>query len=270
MQLPRLPHHSGKRLCINDFIFAMLLLYLTADMYRNWETFHSCSQPIREWLLGTYVLVAFLRIVRLNAPVPPPLSRFEEFDYILPHGHLGNLCWLVLTLWTATGTLWTIEGSAQSKLCFVAINQRHYFRVLAWLVLSYTWLIFHAWVCYLGWQRKLHLRRDQDNLRAVEDDDVRSRWGNVSQRFTDVPVNTPSQGLTAKEIAEHPSKTVEISEGYDDCPICLSAFRPGDSVRPLASCGHTFHRACIDLWLLRRADCPLCKVRIGEKCNFGV
>jgi len=268
MQLPRLPHHSGKRLCVNDFIFAVLLLYLTADMYRNWETFHSCNQPIREWLLGTYVLVAFLRIVRLTAPAPPPLSGLEEFDYILPHGRLGNLCWPVLALWTATGTLWTFKGRAQSKLCLA--EPRHHFRVLAWLVLSYTWLIFHAWVIYLAWQRKRHLQRMKDNLRAVEDDDVRSRWGNVSERFPDVPMNRPSQGLTATEIAELPSKTVEISEGHDDCPICLCALRPGDSVRPLASCGHTFHRACIDLWLLRRADCPLCKARIGERCNLGV
>merc|ERR1719343_886639 len=36
-----------------------------------------------------------------------------------------------------------------------------------------------------------------------------------------------------------------------ECSICLCEVQPGDSVRCLPSCGHTFHRACIDLWLLR-------------------
>lgn len=54
-----------------------------------------------------------------------------------------------------------------------------------------------------------------------------------------------------------------------ECTICLSVFELGSSIR-LLPCGHCFHTACIDAWLLHRSDepgacthavprCPLCK-----------
>merc|ERR1719161_1921809 len=65
------------------------------------------------------------------------------------------------------------------------------------------------------------------------------------------------QGLSTADIKKLPSS---IHSGCDmECPICLSDVQDGDSVRTLPGCGHTFHRACIDLWVLRCADCPLCK-----------
>merc|ERR1719446_228111 len=73
-------------------------------------------------------------------------------------------------------------------------------------------------------------------------------------------------GLTAAQIASLPCKTATralVKQMQDiDCPICLCPLQIGDSVRSLDSCSHTFHRACIDLWLLRRADCPLCKASV--------
>ena len=58
------------------------------------------------------------------------------------------------------------------------------------------------------------------------------------------------------------------ADGYE-CTICLSAFELGQSIR-LLPCGHSFHMACIDAWLLHRSEergacthavprCPLCK-----------
>ena len=60
----------------------------------------------------------------------------------------------------------------------------------------------------------------------------------------------------------------------NECAVCLVSLKPGDVVREL-SCRHTFHKTCIDNWLLadtRRAQqtvgleappslptCPLCK-----------
>mmetsp|Transcript_94121 Transcript_94121/g.304095 ORF Transcript_94121/g.304095 Transcript_94121/m.304095 type:complete len:263 (+) Transcript_94121:72-860(+) len=42
------------------------------------------------------------------------------------------------------------------------------------------------------------------------------------------------------------------------CSICIKDFAGGDRVRQLR-CGHVFHAACVDEWLRRCADCPLCK-----------
>ena len=60
--------------------------------------------------------------------------------------------------------------------------------------------------------------------------------------------------------------------GRPECAVCLCDFEAGDELRTLP-CGHEFHKACIDSWLLSERDpsrrmlptCPLCKaVPIGE------
>jgi len=268
MRTSRLLHQFTQRIDVNDFILAALLFYLCADMRRNWEAFSSCGQPVCYWLLGTYAFIALMRVAHLAGSAP----TFYEIDGLLPHGSLGHLTWPLLVAWTVAGSLWTWSGRAQSKFCLA--EPRHFFLVVSLIVASWTWLIFYAWVSFMAGQRKQHIDRMKYNIRAVEDDDMRLRWGNMSEMPQEVALGRLSQGLTAAEIAALSSKIVPASattRGQNaDCPICLCALRPGDSVRPLGACGHTFHRACIDLWLLRRAECPLCKASVGDQCNWSV
>ena len=59
------------------------------------------------------------------------------------------------------------------------------------------------------------------------------------------------------------NSTHAASAACDECVLCMEAFRSGTVVRRLP-CNHTFHRECIDRWLIvsmahvTRA-CPLCK-----------
>ena len=48
-------------------------------------------------------------------------------------------------------------------------------------------------------------------------------------------------------------------EGADECAICLAEFACGDEVRVLPPCGHAFHAACVDTWLLCTSTCPSCR-----------
>ncbi|CEM21947.1 unnamed protein product [Vitrella brassicaformis CCMP3155] len=43
------------------------------------------------------------------------------------------------------------------------------------------------------------------------------------------------------------------------CMICLGDLEPGDWLRKLPCCNQYFHRQCIDEWLQRSFECPLCK-----------
>ncbi|KAI4989411.1 hypothetical protein ZWY2020_036728 [Hordeum vulgare] len=38
-----------------------------------------------------------------------------------------------------------------------------------------------------------------------------------------------------------------------------SEFQAGESARRLPACGHVFHLACIDSWLLWKPHCPMCR-----------
>ncbi|KAF7067025.1 hypothetical protein CFC21_072947 [Triticum aestivum] len=46
---------------------------------------------------------------------------------------------------------------------------------------------------------------------------------------------------------------------HTTCPICLHEFQAGESARRLPACGHVFHLACIDSWLLWKPHCPMCR-----------
>ncbi|EYU19847.1 hypothetical protein MIMGU_mgv1a015778mg [Erythranthe guttata] len=43
------------------------------------------------------------------------------------------------------------------------------------------------------------------------------------------------------------------------CSICLADYKGADLVRLIPSCGHLFHRDCIDPWLSLHPTCPVCR-----------
>ncbi|KAJ1693914.1 hypothetical protein LUZ63_010612 [Rhynchospora breviuscula] len=50
----------------------------------------------------------------------------------------------------------------------------------------------------------------------------------------------------------------------NECCVCLSSIKCSDTTRRLP-CGHSFHKNCVDRWLLglRQKTCPLCRLPIG-------
>lgn len=54
-----------------------------------------------------------------------------------------------------------------------------------------------------------------------------------------------------------------VNQGSDyECAVCLSIFEEGEEVRKLPKCNHSFHVACIDMWLYSHSDCPLCRAPV--------
>mmetsp|Transcript_28838 Transcript_28838/g.87242 ORF Transcript_28838/g.87242 Transcript_28838/m.87242 type:complete len:121 (+) Transcript_28838:925-1287(+) len=47
------------------------------------------------------------------------------------------------------------------------------------------------------------------------------------------------------------------------CMICLNDFEIGDNCRRLP-CRHVFHGDCVDEWLRRCTDCPICKANVDR------
>ena len=44
----------------------------------------------------------------------------------------------------------------------------------------------------------------------------------------------------------------------DDCPICLDGFKCRQHCRKL-QCSHVFHKKCVDRWLVKNVQCPVCR-----------
>lgn len=45
------------------------------------------------------------------------------------------------------------------------------------------------------------------------------------------------------------------------CSICLSEYEKGDQIK-IIPCVHFFHKHCIDEWMRRSCECPICKTKL--------
>uniref|UniRef100_A0ACD5YC98 Uncharacterized protein n=1 Tax=Avena sativa TaxID=4498 RepID=A0ACD5YC98_AVESA len=93
-----------------------------------------------------------------------------------------------------------------------------------------------------------------------------SRLCNPSAFSLDAPgatgVKAPCKGIKRKALESLPTVSwtaTEQSEETPECAICLAEFAQGDEVRVLPTCGHGFHAACVDVWLLSSSTCPSCR-----------
>lgn len=265
---------------MNDGILLVSLLYSCVDLLCEWDVFSGCSRPIHKWLIVSYASVIGFRVTHLagmhTSGVDNGTSRSGVAgDFLLDLRHkntiprlLASMTWLLtlpfFTLWTLLGTSWLWTVVHETPQCVPTAT--HLWFSAFWLGLCYIWVGIHAALGIVAWVLECRVRRAETDLAQIEDTDVRSRWGNVSQLSGFRSLEGALEGgLTPSEILALPCGTslqddVEAECGECvECSICLNGVECGESIRRLPACGHIFHRSCIDLWLLRRADCPLCK-----------
>lgn len=253
----------------NDSVLLVALCYLSVDIYGEWDKFYVCARPIHSWLFVSYVAVLSFRIAHLFGTHHRQASALETKEFLLNFRELSKVSWLIMCLtwtvalpfyaaWTFVGTSWLWTVRMQTPECLPA-GQSWWF-IFLWLAVSYLWVLIHGFLCVMACVLEFRVRKAEGRLRQIQDRDVTFRWGDVS-RLSGYSVLTDGGvegGLAPKEIASLPD-LVAMGDCEIECSICLCEVKAGDKIRCLDSCGHNFHRSCIDLWLLRRGDCPLCK-----------
>ncbi|XP_023770191.1 putative RING-H2 finger protein ATL21A [Lactuca sativa] len=81
--------------------------------------------------------------------------------------------------------------------------------------------------------------------------------------FSIAIIPQPRTGLDGPTIESYP-KTVlgescRLPNDDATCAICLSDYKPKESLRTIPECNHYFHSECIDEWLKLNATCPVCR-----------
>jgi len=256
---------------MNDIVLTLTLVYSAVDLHLEWTHFSDCRHPIHVWLLVSYASIFLFRCANLVGANAAPAEAVAG-NFLLDVRQKGalprtmaSLTWFVclpfMVAWTFLGTMWLWRITYETPLCIP--TSAHMWFTIFWIALCYVWIIIHGAIAVAAWTLERRVRLAEGNLAQMEDADVLARWGQVSQLSGHQALGAnPHKGLTPHEIAALP--TVTLGADYFgreaiECSICLNELECGDHIRGLSVCGHTFHRSCIDLWLLRQAFCPLCK-----------
>ena len=66
-------------------------------------------------------------------------------------------------------------------------------------------------------------------------------------------------GLSTVQLNQLPISDVTVGQLDKTCTICMDNYELGSKIRMLP-CFHFFHRDCVDPWLKRNRECPVCRV----------
>lgn len=248
----------------------ILLFYLfslahsTLEILYHGQEFGQCAKPIHVWLVISYVSLVGLRVPHYLRQYGSELGdAYDSQDVSGSWKGISKIClmvvWFVLLpffiVWTIIGSFWLSEVLDKTPTCLPIGTDPRF--ILFWQVVCYLWIVIYS-VC-VGIALTLRRRQQQAemNVRAIESTDTQSRWGPITTGWGLAPL----LGLNHKQIEMLPACTGSHCD-ESECSICLSAVEDNDALRRLPACGHVFHQACIDLWLLRQSKCPLCKTEV--------
>jgi len=263
---------AAQQVATSDIVLVVSLAYLAFDICLEWDGFSSCPKPIHHWLLVSYGLLATSRaVVSIAAASQTP----ESGSFLINYRQKGSMAkflfsfmWLIIVpvfaMWSVLGSVWTWQLLSESPQCMP--SGMHLAFLLIWQALSYAWIFVYSGLGAMACSLERRVRRVEADLHDLEDADTVQRWGHAGrlEGYTSLPSTMNGGCLTPGQIKRLSGASI-CSEGEaadQDCPICLTSICCGESVRQLTGCKHVFHRSCVDLWLLRSADCPMCKQRV--------
>ena len=97
--------------------------------------------------------------------------------------------------------------------------------------------------------------------RGIEDniDDDTSDFTYIETEATDESEENSSERVRNIDFKKLNKFIVNKSnKPCDDCPICLDEFKCRQHCRRFG-CSHVFHKKCIDKWLTKNTQCPVCR-----------
>ena len=112
------------------------------------------------------------------------------------------------------------------------------------------------------------LNRDLRHALDFESIDEARGGANLDQKLID-----RANGLTREQINKMQVTVIDYNnmQEYRErgaCAICLNDFKMKDKTKKVI-CEHAFHEKCIDSWLVKARDCPLCKRNVIGDDNLA-
>jgi len=212
-----------------------------------------CEQPMQLWLLVACVTLACFRGIHIFGS-PDYSDDFDPWCFQLFSSGTRLYGFLLVGLiypffvgWVIIGTIWYIQADLRPSECFKDQREGWYF--VLWLVIFYIWIVAYTTAII------------SSVLTFCREREFEHEFQLLLQNYGDEPFplrpNWNPNGLSPRSINRFHVKCLE-DDSTVTCSICLENCSKAERVRTL-SCGHTFHIACVDNWLMRQGSCPNCK-----------
>lgn len=240
---------------------------LTAHQILKWGNWKECTRPLHWWLVGLYA-AAWASCFMFRAVAARLADGIKGRDaHItddLPVRIAFRLTWVILLpfqfAWTILGGYWLHEVLNQSdnpSEVLLVVGSSSAVLMCASLTLHGLGTAALALFSGSAWRVLRDIEASARVLNEIVDEDFEERWG----RPGPVLATDFQKGMPTAQVASLPcSEATESCLG--SCVICMSEIEQGDCIRIMSSCGHKFHRPCIDQWLIRVDRCPSCNVPI--------
>lgn len=246
---------------LSELVLFIVFSALGAHAWALELSFHQCLHPLNIWVsLACLQFVGFA----LAFTVGRAAEKGAAWWFVEPRSRLGKAAFTstwalllpLLSAWTALGMIWLTDTLHSTPDCFpedglftptiCALSQA----VMGLVAVAYAVFVVNVW------DAERCRKANAAAIRSVEDSDLVQRWGQLKPAAS----MDLCGGLSPGDFDALPRHAVDCDGS--DCVICLDALKEGDHARSLPQCGHVFHRACIDLWLLRQTRCPLCATEV--------
>lgn len=222
------------------------------------------TRPIHVWLVGAYMfaMMSFMSCAAAakqckcpdaNVSCVHQTRESSRSNGILALATVLPMC---LFVWSGLGMYWLDEALDPDTQCLQKGTQPSITFVVACLILSGCEAFLCAVITGQAWVVSQSVARGSAAVMAIADDDFMQRWGVPKP----VLQEDLSRGLSPAQIDTLPCG--EGSASGERCVICLFPVVGDEPVRKLPACSHSFHRSCVDQWLLRSASCPTCKAAV--------
>jgi len=157
--------------------------------------------------------------------------------------------------WTIVGTVWFLKA----RECFDQANQ--FYTLIFWLSVCYIWIALY--LCLLVLQYVFQSDPQFNHIGVLGDGRRRLLPQILLARLTE----RTSCGLPDNQIAAIPMSGTPPEAVGEPCAICIEQFQKDDICKHLPSCIHFFHAQCVDSWLRRKSDCPVCRTPVSVPPN---
>jgi hypothetical protein len=236
----------------NWVLLLLVLLFLTsANYYDDHPKWAKCSFWIDSWQLGYDYCMLVMVITWLYATATASRSDQHRirlkpvFTAVFPGIQAVQLVYIV---WGTYRIAKVMENEPECVI-FTQLPIATW-RVWTEVISVYvSWLVLSVFICALVSPTQAIIFAYYSPMLGLAPNDFQAQ----------IQVESGLSQDLIDHIRDIEGNTAEM------CSICLENFTAGMLVKRLPTCGHQFHKNCIELWLLRSKICPFCKQEITER-----